>query len=125
MAKKTLPSAAEQTVSDSLKARATPSATHLKQAAQLFDEIASLASRTDRDCFYRISEFDESDGRTVPAEQASLFIEDLRDVIRRVGWMADLGSQKLTGHAQVRGDVEEWLLSPSYPLDVESEAAND
>jgi len=124
MAKKTLPAAAEQSVGDSLKARAAPSATHLEQATQLLEEISTLASRADRDCFYRLAEFDESDGRTVPAEQASLVIEGLRDVIRRMGWMADLGSEKLTGSTQVRGDVECWLLSPTYPLDAESEAAN-
>ncbi|MDE1947403.1 MAG: hypothetical protein KGL43_24820 [Burkholderiales bacterium] len=88
-----------------------PSETALTQAAYLFSEIASLAHRTDRQCFYSHAAFD---ALHVDADHVNLELTRLRDVICRLGWMADLGCAKLTGHEDVRGDAEKWLMPPVY-----------
>jgi len=31
-----------------------------------------------------------------------------------IGWMADLGLEHTTGRPQVKGDAEDWFMSPRY-----------
>ena len=87
-----------------------PSAPNVDQAAGLFMEIAGIAARTDRECFHLHGDIiagDETDASRVCDE-----LTRLREVILHLGWLADLGSLRLTGSEAIRGDAEEWLLPP-------------
>lgn len=82
-------------------------AAKLDQAAGLFEEIATLASRTDRECFHLHGVILDD----IPPELASRVFDELarlRDVITRIGWMADLGCGE-----NVRGGAAVWLLPHS------------
>ncbi len=91
----------------------------ITRASALFEEIATLALRADRHCHFEHEFFDDpdSDGLIV-AERVSLELAYLRDVIRRLGWTADLGCALVCGTqtslGPVRGDAQAWMLSPSF-----------
>jgi hypothetical protein len=87
-------------------------AAHLKRdtVAGLFEEIATLANRLDRECFFAHGDLVEDR----EPEQVQLELDRLRDAVCRIGWMADLGHEHLMGGPEVRGDAEAWLLSPRY-----------
>ncbi len=38
----------------------------------------------------------------------------LETISSKIGWLADLGIEKLTGHTDIVGDAEDWFLPPSY-----------
>jgi hypothetical protein len=88
-----------------------PSKKTLDLVSQLLEEIASLSARTDRHCFYAFGEFTEG---ILEPEQVTLELDSLRDVINRLGWLADLANAKLNDGESIRGDAEQWLLSPMY-----------
>lgn len=92
--------------------RPAPVAIDFAQAAQLFTEVATLASCTDDACRYIHD--DMLSGGSLALEAVQLELDRLREVIRRIGWMADLGAAKLGARGGVRGDAEQWLLSPAY-----------
>ena len=77
------------------------------QAANLLNEIASLAHRADRFCYFNdpISVKDE--------EQKDINFDVLRAVFNKIGLLADIGAKKINGMEEL-GGAEEWLLSPSY-----------
>ena len=50
-------------------------------------------------------------------------VDILRDLICRIGWMADLGADKIGG-SQARGGAEAWLLSPLYNESQNSEGVS-
>ena len=79
----------------------------LEQATSLFDEIVAAAGRVDRMCYF-------SDPSDDPDLQR-LVLDNIRLIVSRVGWMAELGLERL-GQAdlQERGSPERWLLSPKF-----------
>ena len=79
----------------------------LEQATSLFDEIVAAAGQVDRMCYF-------SDPNDDPALQR-LVLDNIRLIVSRVGWMAELGLDKLgQGRLQERGSPESWLLSPKF-----------
>ncbi len=92
----------------------TPSAeaTQLDLVRDLASAIAYLADELDEHFAY---EFDGWRGN--PADVRSRHIEvqqeRIRDGLLRMGWMADLISERLNGDP-CRGDAEEWLMHPRY-----------
>lgn len=86
----------------------------VERARVIFEEIANVANRADRQCFHIHGEIfcnaigDDDSGRI------EMELVGLRDVICRLGHLADFGSSELNG-AVVRGEVKDWLLPPSYP----------
>lgn len=75
------------------------------QACELLIEMARLAHEGDRICFYGPDNPD-------PAE-AQLNIDTLRRLLQRIGWLADLASDKL-GQEMLIGDAAAWMLPPMY-----------
>ncbi len=73
----------------------------LDQLHALLTEAAILADETDESCKSIPNEFDE--------DQILRHIDRLRDIVCRLGWMADL-SLKVIGESTVRGDAEHWLI---------------
>lgn len=95
----------------------TKAALTAEQQACLFEEIATLAHRAERICFFgpvvgELSKTDPSFEASV--ERAALLVTELRDLIARIGLFADMGLQ-MTGDPGVVGGIEEWLLPPVYP----------
>ena len=85
-------------------------AARLDQAAMLFEEIATLALRTEREC-------SRTHGGIVGVEDpnpqsAEDELARLRDVISRLGWLADLGCSRIVGSESIKGGAEAWLLPP-------------
>ncbi len=96
---------------------ATSPPVHTARAAALFEEIAALALRVDRHCHFEHDSFEDPDcDGLIVAERACVELAYLRDVIRRLGWTADLGCDLLRDAAlgQVRGGAEDWILSPAF-----------
>ena len=87
----------------------------IQQAATIFGEIADLANQTDRSCYWSSAEFMEPG--MIEAERALIEQTRLREIIKRLGWLGDLGHLKLTGATVIRGGAEAWLLPPVYPRD--------
>ena len=79
-------------------------------AANLFEQIATLANTLDRECYF--AHGDQVEDRE--PEQVQMELDRLRAAVCQIGWMADLGYRHLTGFAEVRGDAEDWLMPPSY-----------
>lgn len=80
------------------------------QVSALFGEIATIADRLDRECYYTTDEVEDWDG-----ERSVLFIDRLREAIRRMGLIADMGSGLVGGGiGPMRQGVEGWLLPPIY-----------
>lgn len=105
---------ATKTVSDK-RARLSQSPMDLERARSLLAEIVDVASRTDRMCFHTFGEFAISEGEHLDAEYVGLVLDQLRDTIKRMGWMADLSNSLLSGGEVFSiGDAEAWLLSPAY-----------
>lgn len=71
----------------------------------ILGEIADLAFHGDRMCFHMGSDGD--------IHELGEQLKFLRDLVGRLGWLADLGHNKLTG-GFCTGDAEEWMLPPSY-----------
>lgn len=85
------------------------SPTTIRQASQLFTEIATLASLIDRACYFvPLGEGNE--------DQHEVAMDQLREHVRKIGWLADLGLAKLEGNVRgaVKGGAEAWLLAPTY-----------
>jgi len=80
----------------------------VKQAADLFCEIANSASSIERLC-YTLSHADHDD-----VDALNVTIDTVRTLVARIGWLGDLGSKKLTGVASVNGDAEQWMVNPAY-----------
>lgn len=71
----------------------------------LLAEIATLAHRTDHRL--RLTPNDTGDLDEIE-------VETLRDVVMRLGWMADVALQRLDSiHTMRNGHAEQWLLPPS------------
>ncbi|UST54919.1 hypothetical protein NF681_06945 [Comamonadaceae bacterium OTU4NAUVB1] len=71
----------------------------------LLSEIAALAHRTD----HRLRLLPCGDG-----EIDAIEVDTLRDVVMRMGWMADVALQRLDSINTMRnGHAEQWLLPPS------------
>ena len=86
-----------------------PTELDLCQIRVVFEEIADAASRTDRHIFYMPCEFLDCED-----DRAAIELSSLRDVIKKLGWLADLGLSKLTGQAEVKGGAEDWLMPPVF-----------
>lgn len=71
----------------------------------LLEQMASLASHGDRMCYHM-----GADGNLDQTTHQLMF---LRDLVSRLGWLADLGLGKLNG-GQCVGGAEEWMLPPAY-----------
>lgn len=84
-----------------------------EQAAQGLEEIANLASSAERSCYYHHDQFLVGEDEHLSPEPVNLELDRLRDVIRRLGWMADVCYTRLTGAAGVRS-AEEWFFSPMF-----------
>lgn len=97
------------------------SETETKQVAVVFGEIAALASRADRLCFYstRPSISGMSEEAAHEVEQLEILVDQLRDICSRIGLLADFGTKK-AGESQMNGGIEGWLLPPIYPSDTNS-----
>jgi len=81
----------------------------LQQAGVVLNELATLASQLDRECcFTHGSLIQDRD-----AEGVHLELDRLRAAICKMGWLADLASEKIGGDV-ARGGAEAWLLSPAY-----------
>ena len=74
----------------------------LEQLHALLSEAAILADETDESCKSIPNEFDE--------DQILRHLDRLRDIVCRLGWMADM-SLKVIGERAIRGDAEQWLIS--------------
>lgn len=86
----------------------------LERARVIFEEIANVANRADRQCFHTHGEiFSKVEGGDVSG-RIEMELVGLRDVICRLGHLADFGSSELQGSV-IRGEVKDWLLPPSYP----------
>lgn len=77
----------------------------LEETRIILEQMASLASHGDRMCYYAGCDSD-ADG---------LFhqVMFMRDLVNRLGWLADL-SLKSLGKRPCVGDAEDWLLPPSF-----------
>lgn len=82
----------------------------IQQAGIVLNELATLANQIDREAYFTHGDFF---GEGVDSERASLELDRLRSAIRKMGWLADLASEKIGGDI-ARGGAEAWLLSPSY-----------
>ncbi len=86
-------------------AEATPA--QVTQAGWLFVEIANAADLADRIC--------SIDGGE---DHKATLADMLRESICRIGWLADLGAEKIgqcaTRDAGDGADVAQWLLCPAY-----------
>lgn len=112
---------AEQKTTSSGKGAATPrtggpTQADIKRAAMLLEEIASAASLVDRACYF------QGDLEDMDPEAVFLHINQLRDAVRRIGWMADDASARIEGDV-VRGGVDAWLLPPSFTWSEQSAEA--
>ncbi|WP_188708576.1 hypothetical protein [Polaromonas eurypsychrophila] len=87
----------------------------VKAADHLFTEIAYSAHQIDRLFYHSVSEAaDDAD------EKLNTLLNTVRELVTRMGWMADLGSKKLTGCENIKGDAEQWLMSPAYVNELEA-----
>jgi hypothetical protein len=77
------------------------------QAAELFNEIASLAHRADRFCYFN------DPCNVEDEEQKDINFDMLRAMFSEIGLLADMGAEKINGMVAF-GGAEEWLLSPCY-----------
>ncbi|HNV58033.1 MAG TPA: hypothetical protein PKH72_00120 [Rhodoferax sp.] len=81
----------------------------VKQAAEVFEEIATSAASIDRLCF----NMSYADHDNIDALHSTIDI--MRTLVRRIGWLGDLGCEKLKcGPGPVNGDAEHWMMSPVY-----------
>ena len=81
----------------------------VEAADMLFEEIASSAYQIDRLFYHSLL-----DAAGDEDEKLNTLLNMLREKVSRIGWMADLGSKKLTGSENIKGDAEQWLMSPVY-----------
>lgn len=79
---------------------------NVELAAYLFAEIASSAEEINALCYHLVSDQD--------ADALEMQVRVMRKLVARMGWMADLGSKKLTDAECVLGDAEQWLMFPAY-----------
>ena len=75
-------------------------------ATHLFTEIATSAIEIDQ--LYAHT------GRSDDVEELAAYGRIVRTLIKRIGWMADLGNKKLNEREEVQGDAEQWLMHPAY-----------
>lgn len=71
----------------------------------IFGEIASLAAHGDEMCYH-------FGGNEDVAEMVHQ-LKFMRDLVNKLGLLADLGADKLGG-GMIRGGAEEWMLPPAY-----------
>lgn len=116
MAKQTLPnvsqhSAPAESVASGLAFNAEQKdSVALQAASMMFNEIASLAADADAECYE--AHGDLCAGAELDADAVSRELGKLRDIICRLGWMADHASSQIASSSVVRGDASEWLLAP-------------
>ena len=79
-----------------------PTLLALKQAVGLFEEIAGAAAQIDRSCHFALPDLGSE---PVDPEEVLLELDRLRQAVRRIGWMSNLGCAKLRGDELVRGGV--------------------
>lgn len=72
-------------------------------AVQIFEEIANDANSL-RHTFIDM----ECHGVRLEGSALALF----RVFAEKIGWMAELGAKRISGIASIKGDAEDWLLSP-------------
>ena len=89
----------------------TPTADDIKRAIITLHQIAELADRLDRHCYHTHSPFIEGLCET---ESVVDELDHLREAINRIGWMADVGHQRLQGYPAVKESAEAWMLPPSF-----------
>ncbi len=75
-----------------------------KQAGQLFSEIANSAEAINWQWVHLPVDQDDP-------EALYAFINQMRRAVMQIGWIADKGAGGC-GVMQVRGDAENWMLSP-------------
>ncbi|AOF81400.1 hypothetical protein BSY238_98 [Methyloversatilis sp. RAC08] len=92
-----------------------------KQVAVVLGEIAALASRADRLCYYSTKpcRLGMSEEDVHELAQLEILVDQLRDICSRIGLLADFGTKK-AGESQMNGGIEGWLLPPIYPSDTNS-----
>jgi hypothetical protein len=94
----------------------SPSEIAIRQAAGLFEQIANCATAADRLCYY-------SDPCEQDFDRLHHELDLMRELMLRVGWLADLGAAKIGGSV-TRGDAEQWMLPPVYNA-IGGEASHD
>ncbi len=81
------------------------------QLIELHEQIASIAIRADKLCYYRSTEHGD--------DYLEMVIDLLRAEIQRMGLLADIG-----GREGIRGGAREWLLPPSWSDESERGGSN-
>jgi hypothetical protein len=92
----------------------TPSKTPdigVKRAQIILNEIATIAGRTSGLC--ALTHADMATSRNVTAMELQL--DNLWDVVRRIGLLADIASDEIGGDVAFGTGIEDWLLPPGYP----------
>ena len=84
---------------------------NIELVTHLFTEIATSAVEIDQ-LFYHTGDSDD-------AESLAAYGRIVRGLVKRMGWLADLGTQKLNGNGEICGDAEQWLIHPAYVQDLE------
>ncbi|TAK75614.1 MAG: hypothetical protein EPO12_18305 [Aquabacterium sp.] len=85
----------------------------IELAGQLFGEIASLAQRLDRECYYAPFALYPSAGEVKDdVEKLELHVDRLREAICAIGLMADRGSRATVGQSH-QSNLADWLASPA------------
>lgn len=81
-------------------------------AGSLFGEIADLAQRLDRECYYAPNGISTEDSRAAgEVERLELHANRLREAISLIGAMADAGARATTGE-RCNESLADWLVSP-------------
>jgi hypothetical protein len=89
----------------------TPPDIGIRRAQIILNEIATIAGRTSGLC--ALTHGDMTTSRNVTAMELQL--DNLWDVVRRIGLMADMASDEIGGSVAFGTGIEDWLLPPSYP----------
>jgi hypothetical protein len=87
----------------------------VKRAQVILGQIAQIAHRTDRLCYYTDGAIAEN------SEAQELQLDRFREVVCYLGYLADIANEQLGGHFMMaRGTrVENWMLPPIYPASPE------
>ena len=89
----------------------------VEQAGVLFDMISELANALERMIIQEIADKAPESGNF-----GSSILVGARAISQQIGWMADLGGEKV-GSGPCFGDAKNWMLPPSY-LDLEKKAVS-
>ena len=86
-----------------MNATAKTAPAQFEGAADILMEIAVTARRADRLCYFA----DPTD-----LDDAETVIATLRALVCQIGWIADEGLIRFSGHHQIVGGPADWMLSP-------------